>query len=48
MDLDLKELFELVAQMNSKLDKLDNIERYVVCVFETVLRIWRQSSRRGK
>lgn len=55
MELDLKELFELVAQMNSKLLKLDNIERYMVCVDQEIkylkqsyVHFWRRSGQRGK
>ena len=36
MESDLKKLFELVAQMNSKLDKLDNIERHLARVDQDI------------
>ena len=32
MESDIKKFYELVAQMNSKLDKLDNIERHLARV----------------
>ena len=36
MESDLKKLYELVAQMKSKLDKLDNIERHLARVHQDI------------
>ena len=36
MESDLKKLYELVAQMNNKLDKLDNIERHLARVDQDI------------
>ena len=36
METDVKKLYEFVAQMNSKLDKLDNIERHLARVDQDI------------